>query len=149
MLKTKSIITTATCVLAFGLLSFKGDKDALNKKTFTLQVNEIKDGQVKNKKPLEDELEFKDGKVFSNILLDKHKFKWIKYTIMKDSTYEEEGEQKHLIDAMASTTNEANELVEINVKVDGFDIEGSYKLLKKDVVKKLYEFTGKEKVKKK
>jgi len=136
-------------VLTFGLLSFKGDKDALNKKVFTLQVNEIKEGQAKNKKPLEDELEFKDGKVFSNILYDKHQFKWIKYTVTKDSTYEEEGEQKHLIDAMASTTNEANELVEINVKVDGFDIEGSYKLLKKDVVKKLYEYTGKEKAKKK
>jgi len=136
-------------VLAFGLLSFKGDKDALNKKVFVLQVNEIKDGQAKNKKPIEDELEFKDGKAFSNLMYDKHTFKWIKYTITKDSTYEEEGEQKHLIDAMASTTNDANELIEITVTVDGFDIEGKYKLSKKDVVKKLYEFTGKEKSKKK
>ncbi len=136
-------------MLTFSLFSFKGDKDALNKKIFLLQVNEMKDGQPKSKKPMEDELEFKDGKVFSNILLDKHQFKWIKYTITKDSTYEEEGEQKHLIEAMASTTNEANELVEITVSVDGFDIEGKYKLSKKDVQKKLYEFTGKEKVKKK
>lgn len=149
MLKIKSIIVATACVLAFGLLSFKGDKDALNKKVFILQVNEIKDGQAKSKKPMEDELEFKDGKVFSNILYDKHQFKWIKYTIMKDSTYEEEGEQKHLLEAMASTTNDANELVEINVKVDGFDIEGSYKLSKKAIQKKLYEFTGKEKSKKK
>ena len=149
MLKTKSIITTATCVLAFGLLSFKGDKDALNKKIYTLQVNEMKDGQPKSKKPMEDELEFKDGKVISNILIDKHNFKWIKYTISKDSTYEEEGEQKHAIEASASSTNDLNETIEIAVKVDGFDIEGSYKLSKKAVQKKLYEFTGKEKTKKK
>ena len=148
MFQLKSIITTTACVLAFGLLSFKGDKDALHKKTYTLQVNEMKDGQPKNKKPIEDELEFKDGKVISNLLIDKHQFKWIKYTITKDSTYEEEGEQKHLIEATASSTNDANETMDINVKVDGFDIEGSYKLSKKAVQKKLYEFTGKEKVKK-
>ena len=149
MLQTKSIITAAACVLAFSLLSFKGDKDALHKKVYVLQVNEMKDGQPKSKKPMEDELEFKDGKVISNILMDKHQFKWIKYTITKDSTYEEEGEQKHWMEAMASTTNENNELIEITVKVDGYDIEGKYKLSKKDVQKKLYEFTGKEKAKKK
>ena len=149
MFKTKSIITTAACVLAFGMFSFKGDKDALNKKVYTLQVNEMKDGQAKNKKPLIDELEFKDGKVFSNIVFDKHQFKWIKYSITKDSTYEEEGEQKHLIEASASSTNETNETLEITVSVTGEDIEGSYKLTKKEIQKKLYEFTGKEKSKKK
>ncbi len=149
MLKTKSIIAATACVLTFGLFSFKGDKDSLNKKIYILQVNEIKDGQAKSKKPIEDELEFKDGKAFSNILYDKHQFKWIKYTISKDSTYEEEGEQKHLIEATASSTNDANETIDITVKIDGFDIEGSYKLSKKAVQKKLYEFTGKEKTKKK
>ena len=149
MFQLKSIITTTACVLAFGLLSFKGDKDALHKKTYTLQVNEMKDGQAKNKKPMEDELEFKNGEVFSNVAFDKHEFKWMKYKITKDSTYEDEGEQKHYIEASAMSTNDKDETFTINVRVDNFDIEGSYKLTKKDVQKKLYEFIGKEKAKKK
>ena len=149
MLKTKSIITTAACVLAFGLFSFKGDKDALNKKIYTVQVDEIKDGKPKGKKPTEDEIEFKDGKVFSNVAFEKHEFKWMKYKITKDSTYEDEGEQKHYIEAESSATNDKDETMVMNFKIDQFDIAGSYKLTKHDVPKKLYEFTGKEKVKKK
>jgi hypothetical protein len=149
MLKTKSIIVAATGVLAFGLFSFKGDKDVLNKKIYTLQVNEMKDGQPKSKKPMDDELEFKDGKVFSNILFDKHEFKWMKYKVTKDSTYEDEGEQKHWIEAESSSTNEKDETVVISIKVDNFDVDGTYKLTKHDLPKKLYQFIGKEKAKKK
>ncbi len=149
MLKTKSILAAATCILAFSFLSFKGDKDVLNKKIYTLQVNEMKDGQPKSKKPMEDELEFKDGKVFSNILFDKHEFKWIKYKITKDSTYDDEGEQKKWIEAIASSTNDKDETIVMTIKVDNFDVDGSFKLTKHDVPKKLYDFIGKEKVKKK
>ena len=136
-------------MLAFGLFSFKGDKDALNKKIYTVQVDEIKDGKPKGKKPTEDEIEFKDGKVFSNVAFEKHEFKWMKYKITKDSTYEDEGEQKHYIEAESSATNDKDETMVMNFKIDQFDIAGSYKLTKHDVPKKLYEFTGKEKVKKK
>lgn len=145
----KSIITIAACILAFGLLSFKGDKDSLNKKVYTLQVNDMKDGQARNKKPMEDELEFKDGKVFSNIAFDKHQFKWMKYKITKDSTYDDEGEQKHLIEAESLATNDKDENMIMNCRVDQYDIEGTFKLTKKDALKKLYQFTGKEKAKKK
>lgn len=148
MLKTKSIIIAA-CVLAIGFFSFKGEKDALNKKIYTLQVNEMKDGQPKSKKPTEDELEFKDGKVFSNILFEKHEFKWIKYKITKDSTYDDEGEQKHWIEATASSTNERDETITISIKADNYDVDGTYKLTKHDIPKKQYDFIGKEKVKKK
>jgi hypothetical protein len=117
--------------MAFGLFSFKGDKDALDKKIYTIQVDEMKDGKPKGKKPAEDELEFKDGKAFSNIAFEKHAFKWMKYKITKDSTYDDEGEQKRWIE------------------VDAYDISGTFKLTKHDVPKKLYEFVGKEKVKKK
>lgn len=149
MLKTKSIITTAACVLAFGLFSFKGDKDVLNKKIYTLQVDEMKDGKPKGKKPAEDELEFKDGKAFSNIAFEKHAFKWMKYKITKDSTYDDEGEQKQWIEAESMATNDQDETLIGNYKVDGYEISGTFKLTKHDVPKKLYEFVGKEKVKKK
>ena len=149
MIQTKSIITTAACVLAFGLFSFKGDKDALDKKIYTLQVDEMKDGKPKGKKPAEDELEFKDGKVFTNIAFEKHGFKWMKYKVTKDSTYDDEGEQKKWIEAESLATNDLDETMIINVKVDAYDISGTFKLTKHDVPKKLYEFVGKEKVKKK
>ena len=92
MLKTKILVATIY-MAAFAFFSFKGDKDALDKKIYTLQVNEIKDGQAKNKKPMDDELEFKDGKLISTFLMAKvsDQFKWIKYKITKDSTYDDEG----------------------------------------------------------
>jgi hypothetical protein len=149
MLKTKSIITTAACVLAFGMFSFKGDKDALDKKIYTVQVDEMRDGKPKGKKPAEDEVEFKGGKVFTDIVFNKHEFKWMPYKITKDSAYDDEGEQKYWIEAEATATNDLGETMTINAKVDGIDISGTYKLTKRDIVKKLYEFVGKEKVKKK
>ena len=149
MLQTKSIITTAACVLAFTLFSFKGEKDALNKKTYIVQVDEMKDGKPKGKKPAEDELEFKDGKVFSNIAEAKHGFKWMKYKVTKDSTYDDEGEKKQWIEAESMATNDQDETMIMHFKVDQYEISGTYKLTKRDVPKKLYEFVGKEKIKKK
>ena len=139
------------CGVAFAFFSFKGEKDALDKKIYTLQINEIKDGVAKNKKPFEDELEFKNGTLFSIFLRDKHGIsKWIKYKITKDSTYDDEGTEKRWIEAQGMFTNEdTDETTYVNVKVDDYDIDGSYKITKKDIQKKLYEFVGKEKVKKK
>lgn len=149
MFQAKSIITVVVCVASFSLLSFKGDKDALNKKIYTVQVDEIKDGKPKGKKPSDDEIEFKDGKVFSNLAFERHEFKWMKYKITKDSTYDDEGEKKQWIEAESMATNEKDETMVINFKVDQYDISGTFKLTKHDVPKKLYEFTGKEKIKKK
>ena len=149
ILQTKSIITTAACVLALGLFSFKGDKDVLDRKIYILQVDEIKDGKAKGKKPMDDELEFKEGKVFSNIAEQKHGFKWMKYKITKDSTYDDEGEQKQWIEAQSMATNEQDETMVMDIKVDQYDVSGTFKLTKHDVPKKLYEFVGKEKIKKK
>ena len=142
-------MTSSLCILALGLFSFKGDKDVLNKKIYNVQVDEMRDGKPKGKKPADDELEFKDGKVFSNLVFEKHEFKWLKYKITKDSTYEEEGEQKHLIEAESTGTNEKDETMVMTFKIDQYDISGTYKLSKRDVLKKLYEFVGKEKLKKK
>ncbi|MBS1647168.1 MAG: hypothetical protein JST67_07500 [Bacteroidetes bacterium] len=148
MLKTNKL-TTVICAAALAFCAFKGDKDALDKKIYTLQVNEIKNGQAKNKKPFDDELEFKDGKLISTFLIAKHEFKWIKYKVTKDSTYDDEGTTKRWIEAQGMFTNDADETMTVTLKVDEYDIDGSYNLTKKDIPKKLYEFIGKEKVKKK
>ena len=41
-----------------------------------------------------------------------------------------------------------DETIVISIKVDNFDVDGSYKLTKHDVPKKQYDFIGKEKAKK-
>lgn len=142
---SKKIVLGSALAIAAISFSFKGDEDALSKKKYVVQVSEMKDGKPKSAKTVEDEIEFKGGKVFSNVVYEKHEFKWLKYTITKDSTYEDEGEQKHYIEASASSENDNKELMTMTFRIDNYDISGSYKLTKKDVVKKLYEFTGKEK----
>lgn len=150
----KHIFISATLVVA-GLLSlnagFKGEpKDGLDKRTFKVTMTEIKEGQAP-KKGVEDELEFKAGKgMFSNFLFEKMEYKWIKYDIKKDSTFtDEEQNEIHWIEAEVSTTDKSDQTLVMTLTVEEFDIRGEIKITKKDKLKKKYEFSGKEKPKKK
>ena len=128
-------------------LAFMIEKDALHKKKYTIQITEFKDGKPKAK-TIADELEFKDGKLFSTYAMDKMAFKWMKYNLKKDSTYTEDDIEKRYYEVEAITTNESDETLIVNLKIDEYDIEGSMKLTKADKPKKFFEFSGKEKVKK-
>lgn len=149
----KHIIISAS-VLTIGLLSInaikKGEpKDSLDKRKFTVTMTEIKEGSPP-KKGVEDELEFKGGKFFSTFLFDKSEFKWIKYEITKDSTYtDEEQNEGHWTEAEITTTDDSDQTLLVKCVVDNYDISGEIKITKKDKLKKKYEFTGKEKAKKK
>ena len=92
-------------------------------------------------------MEFKDGKVFSTFLFDKLEYKWIRYDIKKDTTYMDEETEVHYWEVLASHTNEKDETIVMTFKVTDWEIEGSYKLTKKDKTKKYYELTGKERIK--
>ncbi len=128
---------------------WKKEKDPLHKKIFITQVTEFRDGKPKPKSE-EDELEFKDGKLFSTFAEKKLSFgKWMKYEIKKDSTYNDEGMEKRYFEVVSIVTNENDETLYINLKIDDYDIEGTMKLTKSDKPKKYFEFAGKEKVKKK
>src|SRR6476620_5186314 len=149
----KHVIISAT-VVAAGLLTlnagFKGEpKDALDKRIFTVNVTEIKEGQP-HKKPVADEMEFKAGKgLFSNLMYEKHEFSWTKYEIKKDSTFmDEEQNEVHWIEAEISATDKEDQTMIINCTVEDYDISGTIKITKKDKLKKKYEFSGKEKAKK-
>jgi len=149
----KHIIISAS-VLTIGLLSLnvikKGEpKDSLDKRKFTVTMTEIKEG-APPKKGVEDELEFKSGKFFSTFLFDKMEYKWMKYEITKDSTYtDEEQNEGHWTEAEISSTDAADQTVVIKCIVDNYDISGEVKVTKKDKLKKKFEFSGKEKAKKK
>ncbi len=149
----KHIIISAS-VLTIGLLSLnaikKGEpKDSLDKRKFTVTMTEIKEG-APPKKGVEDELEFKGGKFFSTFLFDKMEYKWMKYEITKDSTYtDEEQNEGHWTEAEISSTDASDQTVIIKCIVDNYDISGEVKVTKKDKLKKKFEFSGKEKAKKK
>ncbi len=150
----KHIIISAT-VLTVGILSInaikKGEpKDNLDKKIFTVTMTELKEG-APAKKGVEDEMEFKAGKgMFSQFLFDKLEYKWVKYQITKDSTYtDEEQNENQWIEAEISTTDDKDQTMIMKCVVDNFDISGEIKITKKDKLKKKFEFSGKEKAKKK
>lgn len=149
----KHIFISAT-VVAAGLLTvnatFKGEpKDGLDKRKFTVTMTEIKENSPP-KKGVEDELEFKGGKMFSNFLYEKLEYKWIKYELKKDSTYTDEQENEvHILEAEISTTDDTDQTMLMTCSVEDYDIRGEIKITKKDKLKKRYEFSGKEKAKKK
>ena len=148
-MNVKIIFGTCLVVTTLALVSFKIEKDALHKRKFTAQATEIKDGKPKGGKPIEDEIEFKNGKVYSLACWDKMEFQEVQYEITKDSTYTDEGEDKHYYEVLAKTTNEKKETLTMNFTINGYDIEATYKLTKKDLVKKMFTSVGTEKVKKK
>lgn len=152
-MKLKNILIPFT-ILSIGLVSIyatrKGkEKDALDKRIFTTSIVEIKESGPP-KKSVPDELEFKGGKVFSDILFEKLELDWIKYEITKDSTFtDEDANEIQWIEGTASHTDKNDQTIVITFKVENYDIEGNVKVTKKDKLKKQFEFNGREKPKKK
>ncbi|MDF2448310.1 MAG: hypothetical protein K0R26_814 [Bacteroidota bacterium] len=149
----RHIIISAS-VVAVGLLSInaikKGEpKDTVDKRKFTVNVTEVKEGGPP-KKAIEDEFEFKSGKFFSQLLMDKFDIKWVKYELTKDSTFTDEDQnENHWTEVEISTTDATDQTVVLKCVVENYDISGEIKVTKKDKLKKKYEFSGKEKAKKK
>jgi hypothetical protein len=141
-LKTISISLFAVLLLA----SFKGDKDKLHKRHFTISLT---DG--KKPKPTPDEIFFKDGKVYCGDFAAEKlgSSDQIKYELKKDSTYMDEDVEVEYIDIFATTQLEKNEIFEFHCLLENFEVQGTMKVLKSDKVKKAFEFTGQEKVKEK
>jgi hypothetical protein len=127
-----------------------GEKDPLHKKKYAAMASEIKDGKPTGKKPVADEIEFKNGKVYSSYVWEKTEFQDVKYAINKDSTFTgDSGEELHYYEVEAITTDDKNQTINMTFVINGYDIEATYKLIKKDVVKKHFTSSGKEKVKEK
>jgi hypothetical protein len=148
----KVVIAIALIGIAFaGINATLLEKDPLHGKVYEVTQVEYKDGAPKTpSKPKKDEILFRSGKVYSDLADEVLKFPdMIKYNIEKDSTYTEGDEERHYYEIKASKENDDGMTLEINLKIDDIDIEGSMKLLKADKLKKHFEFTGKEKPKKK
>lgn len=144
----RKIFSKIALVLVVSSLAFAFtiSKDRLHKRDFTVSVI---DG--KKPKPIADEISFKDGKVFCGDFADQKLGigTWIKYELIKDSTYTEEGEEREYLEVLATHEFDNGELFEFKCVVDNFEIEGSMRISKKGKDKKTATFSGKEKPKKK
>ena len=88
--------------------------------------------------------------MFSQFLFDKLEYKWTKYEVKKDSVFtDEEQNEIHWIEAEISSTDANDQTMLMTCTVEDYDIQGVIKITKKDKLKKKYEFSGKEKDKKK
>lgn len=139
--KIAILLAASTLVFAFTIA-----KDRLHKRDFTVSL-------IDGKKPkaVADEISFKDGKVFCGDFADQKLGigTWIKYELVKDSTYTEEGEEREYIEVLATTELAKEEIFEFKCVVDNFEIEGTMRITKKGKDKKTATFSGKEKPKKK
>lgn len=121
------------------------EKDPLGKRKYDTVMIEVKDGN-NAKKGATDELEFKDGKLFSTFLFDKFEYKWLKYKVNKDSSYIDETETEiSYFEVECSYTDDKDQTFIMNCVIDNFDIDGEVKITKNDKLKKMYVFNGKEK----
>jgi hypothetical protein len=128
----------------FGSAALK-EKDPLGKRKYDIIIIEVKDGN-NSKKGATDELEFKDGRMFSTYLFDKFEYKWLKYKVNKDSVYIDETETEiSYFEVEASYTDDKDQTFIFNCKIDNFDIDGEMKITKNDKLKKMFVFNGKEK----
>jgi hypothetical protein len=142
------IIGVSLLIVSLALVSYKNDKDPLHKRKFKgmAQTLDPKDGAPKGK-PFEDEIEFKNGKVYSLACWDKMELQDITYEIKKDSTYKDGEDDKRYFEIIATTTNEKKEHIAMDITIDGYDYQATYSMSKKDVVKKKFSSTATEKVK--
>jgi hypothetical protein len=143
-MKTLTIGKFAVLILTLtAFLAFKGEKDKLHKRNFTIDLSE-----PKKPKTTPDELQFKDGKIWcGDVVSEKLELKLIRYELVKDSTYMDEETEVEYIEVVATTEMEKGESFEFKCVIDNYEIEGGMRHLKNGKDKKTWSFTGKEKVK--
>lgn len=143
-MKTLTIGKFAVLILTLtAFLAFKGEKDKLHKRNFTIDLSE-----PKKPKTTPDELQFKDGKIWcGDVVSEKLELKLIRYELVKDSTYMDEETEVEYIEVVAKTEMEKGESFEFKCVIDNYEIEGGMRHLKNGKDKKTWSFTGKEKVK--
>jgi hypothetical protein len=126
--------------------AFKTEHDYLHKRVFNISLDEIRDSVSVKKKPVKDQLVFKNGKMFSDYLNSKFGFSWIRYRINKDSVYTDSTDTEvRMLVVEASATDETNQSVLINFVAQEWDIDGEIKITKNDKLKKYFEMVGREK----
>lgn len=146
----KSLFTKKLVLIAFGLFLFAGSSVFAQKKKKDKTLDGVKfitavtEDNGKKVKPMEDELNFSDLKLKSELFDDKYSFKKAEFTYTIDSTDVE----NKIISFTCEMENETKDKLMWGGKIDEDAIEGKIIWMKKDKVKKSYNFTGSVKKKK-
>jgi len=144
MRNLKVLLAAAGLLIGSAAFAQKKGKDNLSNKIYNVTVTESKKG--KSGKPAKDELEFRSGKLKSNTVMDAFGFGQIKYELMTDSVYTEEGSETVYIVFEATAKDKEENEVKVSGTIDGYGIEGYMELIdKKGKVKKHFDFVGGEK----
>lgn len=149
MKKTGSLILAA-CVFFF-MCSFVlvgGDTTALEGKVYKVTMTLAKKSG-KTSPGSNEEVTFKSGKFQCKLIEKEMGAKFIPVEFTVDSLFEENGEDLPYVEFEGEFVNKLDETVKVNGTVDGYGIEGSVTLSKKDKEKKRYDFVGSLKEKKK
>ncbi len=135
-------ITTLFFLLLFpSLFSFK---DKLDGKSFRIIINEKK-GDVYSEKSFQHILEFEKGKLYCDEwLYEKFYFKELNYKIIKDSMYLEDSDTIKFLKIDVTSRNNVDEDLKGNITFTNSDCEGVFKIFKKDMLKRVFEFSGSE-----
>jgi hypothetical protein len=122
-----------------------GEDDPLDLRQFNSSLSETRNGVVA-KKVISDVIRFKNGKLSSAFVHEKFGFKWLRYRIIKDTTYiDETFTEVRLLEARAYATDENNLTVMFEFTVLEWDIDGTIKVTKNDRLRKYYDLAGREK----
>jgi hypothetical protein len=123
--------------------------DKLEGKSYRIIINEKK-GDVYSDKSFQHIIEFEKGKLYCDAwLYEKFNYKDLDYKIVKDTTYMEDEERINLFTIDLKGKNNLDEDLKGSITFTNSDCEGVFKIFRKDVLKKVFEFSGSEQATKK
>ncbi len=149
MTRTITLVSSAFIFLLTASFVLKGDTSSIDGKKFKITITEQKNG--KSGKASQDDCSFKSSKFNCKFFGQNAGAEEIPIDLDKDSTYTEEGaeEASIYVEFSGERTNKLEETVKVTGTIDGFGIEGSVEISKKEKVKKHWDFVGTQKDKKK
>jgi hypothetical protein len=142
----KKILFFTIIALVSSAFSFK---DKLEGKSYRIIINEKK-GDVYSEKSFQHIIEFEKGKLYCDAwLYEKFAYKELVYKIIKDTSYIEEDDSVNLVTIYLKGKNDMDEDLKGSITFTNSDCEGAFKIFRKDVLKKVFEFSGSEQATKK
>lgn len=149
MTRNRIAALAAGAVIFVTAAAFIGkEKDSVEGKMFKVTATENKKG--KSGKPIQDVIEFRNGKLKSKVVQDEFGFGQLKYELTVDSTYKDEDEDVMYVEFEATAKDKEEQELKVTGTIDGAGCEGSMELTdKKGKVKKHFDFVGSQKDKKK
>jgi hypothetical protein len=129
----------SVCLIIVSLFT---PKDKLDGKSFRIIINEKK-GATYSDKSFQHVLDFEKGKLYCDSwLYEKFMYNELDYKIISDSTYVEDGDSINVFTIDIKAKNSLDEDLKGNITFTNSDCDGYFKIFKKDVIKRVFEFSG-------